>query len=106
MAPSASAHRLKLNGDKTVIIQILPPRNTVEPYTGYIVVGDSRIVPSSIAQNLGTVFDQHLNMEAHVKRVCRSSHLQLRKLSQIRDMVTQDAAEKLVHAFVPSRLNY
>lgn len=99
-------HKLKLNGDKTVIILILLPRNTVDPYIGHIVIGDSNIVPSDIAQNLGTLFDQHLNMEAHVTRVCRASYLQLRKLSQIRDMVTQEAAEILVHAFVTSRLDY
>lgn len=100
------AFKLKLNSEKTVIIQLLSPRSTSDRFTGVIRVGNSNIVPSSIARNLGVLFDEHLSMEAHVQQVCRSSHLQLRKLGQIRDMVTREAAEIMVHAFITSRLDY
>ena len=39
-------------------------------------------------------------------QMCRSSYLQLQKLGQIRDMLTQEAAEIMVHAFITSRLDY
>ena len=100
------AHRLNLSGDNSVITQIPPHRNSVEPYSGRIVVGDSKIVPSGIAQNLRTALGQHLNMKAPVKRIRRSSYLELCKLSQINSMLTQDPVEKQVHASITRRTDY
>jgi hypothetical protein len=45
-------------------------------------------------------------MDNHIKRLCGVSVAQLRHIADVRHCLTQDAAEKLVHAFITSRLDY
>ena len=44
-------------------------------------------------------------MQAHVRKVCQTSYFHLRNITSIRESLTQGAAEKLVHAFISSRLD-
>ena len=46
-----------------------------------------------------------LNMDTLIISMKRACYLQLRSLSKIRKYLTQEAAEKLTHAFVTSRLD-
>ena len=50
--------------------------------------------------------DQHLVMLEFIKKTCAQCFLHLRDLSSIRSVLTQEAAESLVHAFIASRLDY
>ena len=45
-------------------------------------------------------------MEANIQRLCRTSVAQLKNIADVRRFITQDSAEKLVHAFVTSQLDY
>ena len=45
-------------------------------------------------------------MDAHVAALCRGGYYQLRQLRPIIRSLSTEAAEKLVHAFVSSRLDY
>jgi len=47
-----------------------------------------------------------LNFEAHIKHLCKTSFFHLRNMAKLRPMLTFPDAEKLVHAFVSSRLDY
>ena len=42
----------------------------------------------------------------HVSKLCKSSHYHLRNISKIRKYLDENSTEKLVHAFVSSKLNY
>ena len=44
-------------------------------------------------------------MEAHINHVCSVCYFHLRNISAIRGSLTKDAAVKLVHAFITSRLD-
>jgi len=57
-------------------------------------------------RNLGVIFDQNLSFDAHIKQVSRTAFFHLRNIAKIRNILTQSDAEKLVHAFVTSRLDY
>ena len=50
-------------------------------------------------------FDPDLSFESHLKLISRT-FFHLRNISKIRNVLTQKDAEKLVHAFVSSRLDY
>ncbi len=50
--------------------------------------------------------DSHLIFETHVKQLCKTSFFHLRNIARLRPMLTIADAEKLVHAFVSSRLDY
>ncbi|XP_051237029.1 lathosterol oxidase-like isoform X3 [Dicentrarchus labrax] len=47
-----------------------------------------------------------LTFEAHINHLCKTSFNHLRNISTLRPILSLSAAEKLVHAFVSSRLNY
>ena len=51
-------------------------------------------------------FDSNLSMETHVNSLCRSLYLELRRIGQIRDYLTIEAAKTLVCSMIFSRLDY
>ena len=68
-------------------------------------VGDAIILPSGSVRNIGAMLNPTLNMETHIISMKRACYLQLCSLSQIRKYLTQEAAEKLTHAFLMYRLD-
>ena len=54
-------------------------------------VGDTDITSVSSVKNLGVMFDSAMNMEKHVKNICRSAYFQLRNIGHIISMVTSGA---------------
>ena len=57
-------------------------------------------------RNLGVIFDQDMSFNSHIKQISRTAFFHLRNIAKIRHMLPQNDAEKLVHAFVSSRLDY
>uniref|UniRef100_A0A3P9BKS9 Reverse transcriptase domain-containing protein n=3 Tax=Maylandia zebra TaxID=106582 RepID=A0A3P9BKS9_9CICH len=58
------------------------------------------------ARNLGVVMDADLNLEKHIKTITKSAYYHLKNISRIKDLMSQQDLEKLVHAFIFSRLDY
>ena len=61
---------------------------------------------SSSARNLGVHITDDMNVELHIKNVCRSAYSELRRISTICHLLSVDSAKTLVSAFVLSRLDY
>jgi hypothetical protein len=68
-------------------------------------VGDVFVESSTSARNLGSIWDEKMNMEAHVNSICKACYFHLSNISAIRESLTRNATEKLIHAFVTSRLD-
>jgi hypothetical protein len=49
--------------------------------------------------------DKYMTLTSHVNKVCRAACLAIYKISQIRRFIDRHTAERLVHAFVTSRLD-
>lgn len=97
---------LLLNSDKTEVI-LFGPERFREKLSSYIVTLDGiSLASSSTVRNLGVIFDQNLSFDAHIKLVSRTAFFHLRNIAKIRNILSQGDAEKLVHAFVTSRLDY
>ena len=62
-------------------------------------------MPSTSERNVGVIFDSAMSMVPHVNNICKSSFYHLRNISRIRKFISVSTAEKLVHAFVTSRLD-
>ena len=99
-------NKLKLNGDTTEIVLLSSQFNRREVHIDNIQIGDVDIKPSSSARNLGVIFDSHLTMDIHVRKVCSTAYYHLRNISSIRRSLTHESATSLVHAFVSSRVDY
>ncbi len=58
------------------------------------------------ARNLGVVMDSDLNLRSHIKTITKSAYYHLKNISRIRGLMSQQDLEKLIHAFIFSRLDY
>ena len=97
---------LLLNADKTEVI-LLGPEKLRASLEGQIPVLDNVSISfSSTVRNLGVTFDQDLNFKAHINQACRTAYFHLRNIAKIRNILSKNDAEKLIHAFVSSRLDY
>ena len=69
-------------------------------------IDQENITPSTACKSRGMTLDKHMNMEAQIKYICRSANFHLRNIRIIRDLVTPEAAEQLVHSLITSSLDY
>ncbi len=98
-------NKLQLNEEKTELLVITPSRQANKVDVKSVRVGQCDVTPSSKARNLGATFDEHMNLQPHVSSIVKSCNWQLRRIGQIRKFLTLEAAEKLIHAFISSKLD-
>ena len=98
------SNKLKLNRGKTELL-VLSARHRPPPSIEYIDVSGERIKPTSSARNIGVIFDEHMSLDKHVTNICKACFFHLRNISKIRDCLSQADTEKLVHAFITSKLD-
>ena len=69
-------------------------------------VGDVDVVPYTRQKNLGSWFDSHMDMATHITKTCGGAFFYLYNIRHIRKYLTRECTEKLIHAFITSRLDY
>lgn len=99
---------LQLNSNKIVALLVGTPHQIQScPISISSLSFDGQVTPiSSSVTNLGVKFDPHLNFNDHVKHLCKTAFYHLKNISKLRPLLTQSDAEKLIHVFVSSRLDY
>ena len=68
-------------------------------------IGNSDVQSTDSARNLGVILDSSLDMKDHLKSITKSASFAIYKISQISKYLNPQATERLVHAFVSSRLD-
>ncbi|XP_071804869.1 uncharacterized protein [Asterias amurensis] len=100
----SSRNGLKLNQQKTEFLHLsskFRSKSSLQPIT----IADSSLDPTSHARDLGVIIDDQLTMAKHVSNLCRASSFGLHKNGKIRQYLDQSTTEKLIHAFVMSRID-
>ncbi|KAI2660988.1 RNA-directed DNA polymerase from mobile element jockey [Labeo rohita] len=98
---------LLLNSDKTEILLIGPKNNTQNLLTYNLQLdGCTVTVTSTTVKSLGVILDSNLSFENHISHVTKTAFFHLRNIAKLRNMLPVSDAEKLVHAFMTSRLDY
>ncbi|KAK6175986.1 hypothetical protein SNE40_014357 [Patella caerulea] len=97
---------LKLNDTKTECIFFGPNTRLKSLGSNGVVVGDAIIAPSDTVKNLGVLLEPNLSMDNHIREICRKCYFQLRNISHIRHLISQEAAATLVCCLVFSRIDY
>ena len=69
-------------------------------------IAGSAINTSVNARDLGVTLDQYLTMSTLVSNLCKSASFALNRIGNIRQNLDQPCTEKLIHAFVSSKLDY
>ena len=97
---------LQLNSSKTEAMLVGTPHQVrSSPITSITFAG--QVIPLSTAvTNLGVRMDPTLTFDTHIKHLCKTSFYHLRNIAKLRPTLSLSDAEKLVHAFVSSRLDY
>ena len=97
---------LQLNSSKTEALLIGTPHQVQSCPISHLTF-DGQVIPlSSSVTNLGVKFDPQLIFNNHIKYLCKTAFYHLKNISKLRPLLTLSDAEKLVHAFISSRLDY
>ncbi|MBN3300411.1 MAF1 polymerase, partial [Amia calva] len=97
---------LMLNSDKTEVLILGDKNRTVHHALTKLSNDNFNFSPKEMARNLGVICDHNLSFESHIHNVSRSSFLQLRNIARLRQFLSLQDTEKLIHTFVTSRLDY
>lgn len=94
---------LKLNEDKTEIPLVGPitKRDMLQSNMGQLTPWIKTEVTS-----LGVIIDSDLSFKSHINKVTKTSLFHLRNIAKVRPFINQKDAEKLINAFIASRLDY
>ena len=82
------ANMLNLNRDKRELLVIGPKHKTTLQQV------------SNNARKIGVIFYSPVNLEKHVINTCKTAFYHLRNIAKIRNCLSQDNAETLVHACI------
>ncbi|XP_066523483.1 uncharacterized protein [Hoplias malabaricus] len=97
---------LLLNSNKTEVL-LLGPKVARNKLSDLILnLADFPVKPGSAAKNLGVIIDPDLSFDQHIGSITRTAFLHLRNIAKIRNALSPQDAETLVHAFITSRLDY
>ena len=99
-------HRLQMNDSNTEVLVNTIPNSAIKHNQTNVVIGDSILKPTTIARNLGVMFDSVLHMKSQVSKMCQAAYYHLHRIRSKRDFLTQHATELLVHFLFISRLDY
>ena len=80
-------------------------KHRLKPSLESIQVGESTIVSSESARNIGVIFDSTFSLDSHIIELCKTAFYHLRTLSKIRRHLSYDTTKVLINAFVISRLD-
>ena len=97
---------LVLNSDKTEVIHLTSRHKKVVEEPNSLRIGQSVFTPSNSVRNLGVLFEHGGNFSGYINQICKSAYFALHRIGKIRSLLDQAATEKLVHAFVSSKLDY
>jgi len=101
----STSNKLVLNENKTEIIHIQSKFSRNITNLPQVVVSGVAIDPKNNARNLGVIFDDNLLLQKQINSVCSSAYLALYSIGKIRRYLDLQTTEKLVHAFISSRLD-
>lgn len=94
---------LQLNNDKTEVIIFNPSKSKKPILTD---LGSLTPFTKPFARNLGVIFDSELCFNKQISSVVKNSFYQLRIISKIKHSLSYHNLEKVIHAFITSRLDY
>ena len=98
-------NKLVCNSSKTEVIHF-SSRHLPSQAIRSIHIDDNLILTKSDVRDLGVRLDNHLTMDIHIKNICKSAAIALRRIGNIRKYLDMGNTERLIHAFVTSKIDY
>ncbi len=98
-----SLHCFNFNESKTEIIVFGPSDSRSTPKAN---LGDLTSSVKPWVKNLGVIFDDGLKFDKQINTVVKSCFVQLWLLTKVKTILSSKNFEKVIHAFITSRLDY
>ena len=95
---------LMFNDSKTEVIHV-SSKFLTSPSLPKISIGDSAIDFANSAKSLGVTLDKSLDMKKHVKNIVSAASFAIYRIGQLRKYLDRQSTERLIHAFVSSRID-
>ena len=70
-----------------------------------ITIGNAAISAMPVVRHLGALLDQHLLLKKQINNICKGAWYVIQKIARIRPYLSQEVCERLVHAFISSKLD-
>ena len=99
-------HRLMLNSSKTDFIVFASKDAAKQMPIQTLRMGETTVEASRKVKNIGFTMDCSLTSEDHINNICRSSFIQLKRLSKIKCFIDHKSLEIFIHSFITSRIDY
>ncbi len=96
---------LTLNEDKTEVI-LFGPSDALSFNAYNLDLGYFAQWITPCVKNLGVLLDSSLKFDKQINNVVRSCFFHLRHLAKVKNLLSTQSFEKVIHAFVTSRLDY
>ena len=64
------------------------------------------LIAKDVVKNLGVLIDNNLNFNSHIKSVTKSAYFHLKNINKLRGYMSKEYLEKIIHAFITSRIDY
>ena len=100
-----AANRLVLNDSKTEVVHFHSKFRSPSKMDS-IRVGTDSVHPIDCVRNLGFHLDSTCALSSQIASVCKSASFALYRIGRIRNVFDRSCTEKLIHAFITSRLDY
>ncbi|KAF7704817.1 hypothetical protein HF521_021889, partial [Silurus meridionalis] len=97
---------LLLNSDKMEILIIGLKTSIQKHQHRNLHLDGCSVTTSSTVKDLGVILDSKLSFKNNFDQVTKTAFFHLRNISKLRNMLSISDAEKLVHAFMTSRIDY
>ena len=97
---------LCLNDSKTEFIVFGSKNSLSHLLSASLKIGKSEVSKVSEVRNLGSTLDESLSMQKQINNTCKGAWMCLRRIGQIRQFLDKATAEKLVHAYISSKLDF
>src|SRR4029434_219917 len=93
------------NSDKTEVMLVGPDQLRIT-LSSHLPTLDDIPTPDTSIKKLGVTVNQDILLDSHIKQISKTSFFHLRNIAKIRKVLSLQDAEKLIHAFITSQLDY
>ena len=100
------SNNLILNEDKAEFLILSTKQQLAKVNNDNIKVGSANVSPVAVVRKFGSWFDSQLTMSSHISKLRFVAFYHLYSIRRIRKYLSQEVTERLVYAFITSRIDY
>ena len=99
-------NRPLINETKTEFLLVRTKQQLAKITVEHVKLCNADIVPHSPVKNLGVWLDSNLSMVEHITKASSAAFFHLYNIRSVREYLSKENTETLIHAFVSSRIDY